>query len=110
MTKPERDFEVNVNWEQASLGDWRLFTRRRFFATRAQANGAYVEELNNNGYLDPGREDIRNVCVELRYQGRRIGQTEGPCSPERNQHWLGEVRKVAASCSGPLVNALRLPS
>ena len=34
--------------------------------------------------------------------------TEPPCSPERNQYWLAEVRRTIAACTGPLANALKV--
>lgn len=105
--KPEKDFEVSVTWLERRDGSWLLFTRRRFFVTRTQADAAYVEELNANGFLDPGREDIKEVSIEERYQGKRIGRSEGPCTPERTRYWMDRVAEVLANSHGPLAKGLR---
>jgi hypothetical protein len=107
MPKAERDFEVSVTWDQRDDIAWHFYSRGRFVATRAEADAVHMEELNFNGYLDPGREDIRNVTIEKRYRGRQIDTSDQPCSPEHNKYWLGEVRKKVASCTGPLANALK---
>jgi hypothetical protein len=107
MPKAERDFEVSVTWEQADDRAFLFYARSRFVATRSEADAVHMEELNFNGYLDPAREDIRNVAIEKRYRGRQIDCSDTPCSPERNQYWLGEVRKKVLSCTGPLANALK---
>lgn len=106
MPKPERDFAVIVTWEQCDRS-WTMYARSRFCAGRPQLDGAYMEELNNNGYLDPGRDDIREVAIEKRYRGRQIDCSDTPCTVERHRYWLGEVRRTIANCNGPLANALR---
>ena len=106
--KAERDFEVSVTWEQSDDRAFLFYARSRFMATRSEADAVHMEELNFNGYLDPGREDIRNVTIDKRYRGRQIDCSDAPCSPERNQYWLGEVRRTIAACTGPLVNALKV--
>ena len=105
--KPARPFQVLVTWEQFEMGGWRQWADPRYYATAEAAQPVYAEMLNFNGYKDPGRSDIRNVSVELRHKGELVSASEGPCSPGRNQYWLGEVRKKVESCTGPLANALK---
>lgn len=109
----ERDWEVLVTWEQLVRGSWLLYAgdpdraKRRFFVLEAEARAAYMEQLNNNGFLDPGREDIHDVQVELRFKGKPVASSSEPCTPERNAYWLAKAREALANAKGPLFDEKR---
>ena len=105
---PAGDYDLILSWDQEKDGTWIFFAwKPRHFKNAVDARAAYNEELNTNGELDPGREDIRNVLIELRYKGQRIAHNDTPTGQERRLFWLGEVQKTVAASNGPLSNALR---
>jgi hypothetical protein len=106
---PAGDYDLIVSWDQERDGAWTFYAQRpRHFKNAVDARAAYNEQLNTNGELDPGREDIRNVLIELRYKGQRIAHNDTATFPERRLFWLGEVQKTIAASTGPLANALRV--
>jgi len=105
---PGGDYELIVSWDQEVDGTWLFYAQKpRRFKTAVEARSEYTEEMNTYGHLDPGREDIRNVLIELRYKGQRIAHNDTPTGQERRLFWLGEVQKTVAASTGPLANALR---
>jgi hypothetical protein len=106
---PAGDYDLIVSWDLFKDGAWLYYAQKpRHFKNAADAREAYTEQLNTNGELDPGREDIRNVLIELRYKGQQIAHNDTPTFPERRLFWLGEVQKTMAASTGPLANALRV--
>ena len=59
--------------------------------------GPTTGQLKNNGYLDPGNPDIRDVLVELRFKGHLVAPADTLCTSERNSFSLAEVTKALAS-------------